>query len=525
MTATATPYRSTAPAGRAGFAHLIRAEWTKFRTVRGWLVAVVAGGLLMVILGLLIANGSDSTIQTSPDGPAVVGHPYVPTGPDGTAVSDSFYLVHRTLDGDGSITTRVSALTGRKQARNADGSTAPVPADGLPPWAKAGLIIKANTTQGSGYAAIMVTAGHGIRMQYDYTHDIAGPPGTVSAADPRWLRLTRTGDTVDGYASLDGSTWTRVGAVRLPGLPGSVPAGMFAATPNQSTVLAQGLASSSVGGGAIAASAVFDQPELQGAWTAPAWTGTAIHSATDDTAGSGFRPAGTGYTVTGSGDIAPYVDTGGTPGQLLTGGFAALIVLAVLGVVFVSTEYRRGLIRTSLILSPRRGRVLAAKAVVLGAVAFTTALVAVAITVPVSEHLEAAKGSFVEPIGALTEARVIVATPALLAVAAVLALAVGTMLRRSAGAVAAVVVLVALPYLLGVAGVLPTGASQWLLRITPAAAFAVQQTVPAYAQVDQIYSPMRGFYPLSPWAGFAVLCLWAALALGAAGYLLRRRDA
>jgi hypothetical protein len=525
MTATLTPYRSTAPAGRAGFAQLVRAEWTKFRTVRGWLIAATAGALVMVALGLLIANGSDSTIQTSPDSPPVPGHPYIPTGPDGEAVSDSFSFVHQTLNGDGSITTQVSALTGRKQARSADGSTASVPADSLPSWAKAGLIIKANTSQGSAYAAIMVTAGHGVRMQYNYTRDIAGPTGAISAASPRWLRLVRTGETVYGYASLDGSTWTQVGAVRLPGLPSSVPAGMFAATPSQSAVLAQGLASSSVGGGAIAATAVFDKPERQGAWSAPDWIGGAVHSATDNTAGSGFQQTGTGYTVTGSGDIAPYVDTGGTPGQLLTGGFAALIVLTVLGVVFVSTEYRRGLIRTSLVLSPRRGRVLAAKAVVLGAVAFVTALVAAAITVPVSEHLEAAKGSFVEPISGFTEARVIVGTAALLAVAAVLALAVGTMLRRSAGAVAAVIVLVALPYLLGIAGVLPTGASQWVLRITPAAAVAVQQTVPAYAQVDQVYSPMRGFYPLSPWAGFAVLCIWTALALGAAGYLLGRRDA
>jgi hypothetical protein len=38
------------------------------------------------------------------------------------------------------------------------------------------------------------------------------------------------------------------------------------------------------------------------------------------------------------------------------------------------------------------------------------------------------------------------------------------------------------------------------------------------------YVPVLGFYPLAPWAGFAVLCAWTALALGVAGYLLRRRD-
>jgi len=69
------------------------------------------------------------------------------------------------------------------------------------------------------------------------------------------------------------------------------------------------------------------------------------------------------------------------------------------------------------------------------------------------------------------------------------------------------------------------GTADWLLRITPAAAFAVQQATPQYQQVTAIYSPNTGFFPLAPWAGFAVLCGYAALALGLAVVLLRRRDA
>jgi ABC-type transport system involved in multi-copper enzyme maturation permease subunit len=34
-----------------------------------------------------------------------------------------------------------------------------------------------------------------------------------------------------------------------------------------------------------------------------------------------------------------------------------------------------------------------------------------------------------------------------------------------------------------------------------------------------------GYYPLSPWAGFAVLCAWAVAALALAAFLLLRRDA
>ena len=113
----------------------------------------------------------------------------------------------------------------------------------------------------------------------------------------------------------------------------------------------------------------------------------------------------------------------------------------------------------------------------------------------------------------------IVGTAAVLAVAAVIALAIGTMLRRSAGAVAAVIVVIVLPYLLTVTTpLLPAGPTDWLARVTPAAAFAVQQTLIAYPQVSNVYAPSAGYYPLAPWAGFAVLCAWAAVALALAVY-------
>ena len=62
-----------------------------------------------------------------------------------------------------------------------------------------------------------------------------------------------------------------------------------------------------------------------------------------------------------------------------------------------------------------------------------------------------------------------------------------------------------------------------MLRVTPAAAFAIQQSVSAYSQVTASYTPPT-YFPLSPWAGFGVLCGYAALALGLAFFLLRRRD-
>ena len=105
-----------------------------------------------------------------------------------------------------------------------------------------------------------------------------------------------------------------------------------------------------------------------------------------------------------------------------------------------------------------------------------------------------------------------------------LALALGAVLRRSAAAVTTVIVAIVLPYILSVASVLPLGAGL-AAAAHPGRRVRLQQAAPQYPQVAALYSPGTGYFPLAPWAGFAVLCAWAALALGLAVVLLRRRDA
>jgi ABC-type transport system involved in multi-copper enzyme maturation permease subunit len=526
-----TPYRPGQQTGRDGFAQLLRAEWIKFRSVRGWVIGLVVAVLVMLGLGLFGAVGSNGSCQSTSGGPARSGQgcssANPPVGPGGEAVSDSFYFVRQPLAGNGSITVRVTSLTGLIPSANGAGTgTQP----GLVPWAKAGIIIKASTQPGSAYAAMMVTADHGVRMQDNFTGDTAGQPGTVTASDPRWLRLTRSGDTITGYESADALHWTQVGTVYLAGLPPTVQAGLFAASPAYVAVT-QGLGGGE--NGIIAPSqdtAVFDHVSRSGTWPAGTWTGDDIGAAYGSGVG-GYHQAGGRFTVTGSGDIAPVVpgQAGGedlTATTFLVGTFAGLIAVIVVAAMFITVEYRRGLIRTTLIVSPRRGRVLAAKAIVIGSVAFVAGLVAAAAAVILGIQL--ARGRvYVFPVSWLTELRMVVGTAALVAVAAVLALAVGTMLRRSAAAVTIVIVVIVLPYLLGVVSVLPAGAADWVLRITPAAAFAVQQAIPQYPQVTALYSPGGsggGYFPLAPWAGFAVLCGWAAVAVALALVLLRRRD-
>ena len=188
------------------------AEFTKLRTVRGWVVGLVVGALLIVGIGVLSAAGSSgscgpssgalsnasSNASSGPGNGNACGSGIPTLGPDGEPVTDSFYFVHQQLDGDASITVRVTSLAEQVMPPNGD-STNWQP--GLIRWAKAGLIVKVNTTQGSPYAAIMETATHGVRMQYDFTHDVAGSATTVSNTSPLWLRLTRSGATLTGYES------------------------------------------------------------------------------------------------------------------------------------------------------------------------------------------------------------------------------------------------------------------------------------------------------------------------------------
>jgi hypothetical protein len=294
-----TPYQSRFRTGSYRFTDLLHAEWTKFRTVRGWIIGAVVGALVVVAFALV----------TGQQGSCNVAGCTATVGPGGEQVSDSFYFVHQPLAGNGSITVRVTSLTGKIPEITQGASMQ----SGVVPWAKAGIIIKASTTPGSAYAAMMVTGSHGVRMQYDFTQDLPGLSGAVSATAPRWLRLTRSGDTITGYDSLDGTSWIRVGAVTLAGLPPAAQIGLFSTSPQY---LQTALGEASTSGGPSQATGVFDKVSLTGA--GGPWTGTNVGGGggsggpTANTAG--FSQAPGSFSITGSGDMAPVVAGGGGAG-------------------------------------------------------------------------------------------------------------------------------------------------------------------------------------------------------------------
>jgi ABC-type transport system involved in multi-copper enzyme maturation permease subunit len=532
-----TPYRSQARQGRDGFRQLLHAELTKFRTVRGWVVGMILAVLVIAGIGIFVAAGGASpscqVVGQSGGGSTSCGGTSLTLGPGGEPVTDNVYFARQTLAGNGAITVRVTSLTSLLPPTGQVFGTTP-DRPGQVPWAKAGIIIKSGLAPGTPYAAMMVTGANGVRMQWNYTGDAPGLPGAVSSASPRWLRLTRAGDTITGYDSADGTQWTRIGAVTLAGLPARVQAGLFTASPVLPPRAVNIAGVSQGGGGLTASTAVFDRLSRSGTWPDASWTsGYTEGDQAAEAQGIGrFEAAADGrITVTGQGDLAPAVPQGEpglsepTVATYLIGTFVGLIAVAVVATMLITAEYRRGLIRITLAASPRRTRVLAAKALVVGAVAFAAGLAGAVGAVIVGAVFARARGSQVFPEPWPTEARMIVGTGALVAVAAVFTLAVGALVRRSVAAVTIVFAAIVVPYFLAAVLVLPVGAADAIMRVSPAAAFALQQATPQYPQVQAYYAPVSGFYPLAPWAGFAVLCGWTLIALAAAAWRLRRRDA
>jgi ABC-type transport system involved in multi-copper enzyme maturation permease subunit len=527
-----TPYRPQVEAGSDGFAQQLRAEWTKFRTVRAWVITLAASAVVIVLLAFLSSSGSHSgtCIGSSPSTATCTnGHPPVAIGPGGRPVADDYMYVHQPLVGDGTITARVASVVGGHTSGHAvavspNGQLHSQLQSGLAPWAKAGLLVEPNTRPGTAYAAVMVTGGHGVQMQYDYTHDASGLAGTATPSSPRWLRLSRAGEVITGYDSADGAHWKRIGSVRLTGLSQTVQVGLFVTSPVYFPPGANN-------GNPSVATANFDGVTTDGDFLRQSWTGEQIGAGglyPDLPGVSTWQQQSAGaVTISGTGDIAPLVSGGifgdNAGASILVGGIAGLLVLLVLATLFVTSEYRRGLIATTFAASPRRGRVIGAKAVVVGSVTFVAGAVGTAIALLISRHVLTVNGNYLFPVTGAVLARVIVGTGLLLALAAILVLALGTTLRRSAGAVVAGIVLLVLPFILGTT--LPSGPANWLMRLTPTAAFAIQGLQPRSGLVSAAYTPVNGYYPLGPWAGLAVLCAYTAVALAGATWLLRRRDA
>ncbi len=194
----------------------------------------------------------------------------------------------------------------------------------------------------------------------------------------------------------------------------------------------------------------------------------------------------------------------------LSGLWLAQLAVGVLGVLMVTSEYATGQIRATLGATPQRVTVLAAKAATFTGVILATGTVASLSAFWTGQAIFASKGldvSISEP-GVL---RAVFGGALYLAAVGLLGIGLGVILRRTAGAVAALVgLLFILPI---VTGFLPSSFQGTFGKFFPAqAGMSIFNVVP---------SPDA----LSPWTGLAVLLADGVASLAIGGLLLIRRDA
>jgi ABC-type transport system involved in multi-copper enzyme maturation permease subunit len=194
----------------------------------------------------------------------------------------------------------------------------------------------------------------------------------------------------------------------------------------------------------------------------------------------------------------------------LRGIFLAQLAIGVLGVMVISSEFATGMIRTTFAAMPRRAHVLAAKAIVFAVVAFVVAAIGCVAAFLIGQSIFASKhvGVSISAPGVL---RAVVGGAAYLTAIGLLGLALGALLRRTAGAIATLFGLVLI--LPALVSALPSPWNTDVSKYLPSDAGRALFTVRAQSDL------------LSPTAGLLVLVAWVVVALVLAGVALRSRDA
>jgi ABC-2 type transport system permease protein len=193
----------------------------------------------------------------------------------------------------------------------------------------------------------------------------------------------------------------------------------------------------------------------------------------------------------------------------LAGVFLAQLAIGVLGVLLITGEYATGMIRATFAAVPRRLPVLWAKAAVFAAAALAVTVPAVIVAFLIgqsilsSQHIQTSLG---QP-GVL---RAVIGTALYLTVVGVLGLALGALLRNTAGAIAT---------LFGSLFVLPV-----IVHFLPSTwSDHINKYLPSEAGQAMTRVHHEG-NTLSPWLGLLVFVLYVVVALVAAAVMMRRRD-
>ena len=194
----------------------------------------------------------------------------------------------------------------------------------------------------------------------------------------------------------------------------------------------------------------------------------------------------------------------------LAGVNVAQLAIAVLGVLVITGEYSTGMIRASFTAVPKRLPVLWAKLGVFAVVTFVLMLPSVVIAFFGSQAIlgrhHILQISFSHP----GVTRSVIGGAVYLMLIGIFALAIGAMIRNTAGGIATfAAIFFVIPPLLNI---LP---ASWNNAISPYLPDSAGRS---------IFSLTHGAHSLAPWPGFALFCGYAVVAIGIAAILLIRRD-
>jgi ABC-2 type transport system permease protein len=185
----------------------------------------------------------------------------------------------------------------------------------------------------------------------------------------------------------------------------------------------------------------------------------------------------------------------------------ALILLMAMAVIVSTSEYRFGQIRMTLAATPSRWQVLASKAIVVMVVAFVVGTITSWISVLFAKTL--VPSGFRLNLSDPDAMRVVWGLPLFFAVAALLAMSVGAILRNSPAAIT-------------VLAVVPLGVEKTLLVIEKTRHFASYLPFNAGVRITQ---PRDEDFILPPWTGFGIFCIYTAVFFLVAVILAETRDA
>lgn len=186
------------------------------------------------------------------------------------------------------------------------------------------------------------------------------------------------------------------------------------------------------------------------------------------------------------------------------------LAVCVLGVLVTAGEYSTGMIRSTLLAAPHRLRALAAKCVVFTllililseVIGFSCFFIGRAI---MSVHV---KVNLSDP----GVTRAVVGFGLYLAMLGLFSVAIGQLIRHSAGAICTVIGLVLV--LVPISGLLPGTVGKHISAYLPTNAGSL--LLSAQPKDNQL---------LTAWQGYGVFALWVAVLLAVAGWLLVKRDA